>query len=113
MINRSAAIIRPAQPYVDWASALDDSEILPDSDGEPTIYLLPDYDTDEEGWALLTEGFEIIFEAELEGWHTDQTAWPAKRTYAMFCEWFQITLCSCLEDLCAGPIVDDEDKYQI
>ena len=63
-----------------------------------------------EGWRLLAKGFDIIFEAELEGWYTLELAWPQQRTFAMFREWFQITLCSCIEDLCEGPIVDDEDE---
>ncbi len=111
MINRSAVIVRPSQPYIDWASNLDDSGIVPDPDGEPSIYLLPEYDTDDEGWALLSKGFDVIFDAELDGWHTDSTAWPAKRTFAMFRRWFQITMCSCIDDLCEGPIIDDEDEF--
>ena len=109
MINRSAVIIRPAQPYVDWAAKLDDSGLLPDPNGEPTIYLLREYHDDVEGWAHLSECFDTIFDAELHGWHTLESEWPAKRTFAMFREWFQVSLGSCIEDLCQGPIVDDED----
>ena len=37
MLNRGALIVRPAQPYLDWAASLDDSGILPDPDGEVTV----------------------------------------------------------------------------
>lgn len=109
MINRCAVIIRPAQPYLDWAAGLDDSGLIPDLDGEPTIYLLPEYHDDVEGWQFVSECFDIIFEAELEGWHTRESDWPANRTFAMFRDWFQVTLSSGIEDLCEGLIVDDED----
>ena len=111
MINRSAAIVRPSKPYIDWASNLDDSGIIPDPEGEPSVYLLPEYDTDDEGWALLSEGFDVIFDSELEGWHTDDTTWPKNRTFTMFQRWFQVTLCSCIDDLCEGPIIDDNDEF--
>ena len=109
MINRCAVIIRPGQPYIDWAAGLDDSGVLPDPDGEPAIYLIPDYDADAEAWELLSDCYDVIFEAELEGWHTVESDWPSGRTLAMFREWFEITLSSGVEDLCEGDIVDDED----
>ena len=88
---------------------MDDSDVRPDPEGEPTIYLMPDYEDEVEGWELLAACYDIIFEAELEGWHTVESRWPSNRTFAMFREWFDITLVSCIEDLCEGPIVDDED----
>lgn len=92
MINRSAVIVRPKQPYVDWAKGLDDSGMDPSKNGDRTVYLLPEYDDDVEGLALLSKGYEHIFEAELEGWHLIEDNWPANRTFAMFCEWFDIEL---------------------
>ena len=109
MINRSAVIIRPRQPYIDWAARLDDSGLLPDPNAEPTIYLIPDYDDDDEAWDLLAKYYTEIFEAELWGWHTVESDWPTERTFALFREWLDITFCSCLEDLCTDQIVNDED----
>lgn len=108
MINRSALIVRPKQPYVDWAKGLDDSGMDPSEIGERTVYLLPEYDDDIEGLALLSKGYEHIFEAELEGWHLIEDDWPANRTFAMFCEWFDIELHSMVVDMVDGPIVDDD-----
>jgi len=47
MLNRGVVIVRPKQPYLDWATGLDDSGIVPDPNGEQTIYLIPSY-ADEE-----------------------------------------------------------------
>ena len=61
MINRSAVIVRPKQPYVDWAKGLDDSGMDPSKSGDRTVYLLPEYDDDVEGLALLSKGYEHKF----------------------------------------------------
>src|ERR1017187_4583923 len=109
MINRSVVIVRPKQPYIDWAAQLDDSELLPDREGERTIYLIPEYENDDHAREILEDVFEEIFERELEGWHTDPTAWPQNLTFEMFTEWFDIEFHSVVEDLCAYEIDDDEN----
>lgn len=107
MINRSAVLIRPKQPYIDWASTLDDSEVVPEIDGEKTIYLIPEYDSPEQGWIILRKYYEDIFENELLGWHTYEPEWPQDRSYKMFKEWFDIEFHSTIEDLVGGSIIDD------
>ncbi len=52
--------------------------------------------------------FDVLFEMQLDGWHTDESAWPRNRTFAMFREWFSIEFHSVVEDMCDYPIVDDE-----
>jgi hypothetical protein len=50
-INRSAVVVIPAQPFLDWLHQADPTSAhlsLNDLSLEPTIYLLPDYDTEEE-----------------------------------------------------------------
>ena len=107
MINRSAVIIRPKKLYIEWASKLDDSGILPNAHGEPSMYLMPEYDDDAGAWALLEHTYDAIFDLELEAWHTDTKDWPNNRSFSMFCDWFEVTFVSAIEDLCDGPIVDD------
>lgn len=109
MLNRGVLIVRPRQPYLDWAAGLDDSGLVPDPDDERTIYLIPGYEDDDQAWAILEEVYAEVFARELDGWHTDEAAWPQNRDFAMFQEWFDIELHSIVEDLCADPIIDDED----
>ena len=33
MLNRAALIVRPKQPFLDWAASLDDSGLVPDVAG--------------------------------------------------------------------------------
>ena len=109
MINRAAVIVRPAQPYIDWAANLDDSGILPDPNDEQTVYLIPSYEDDEEAWEILEDLYPAMFENELLGWHTDESAWPQDRSFAMFKQWFRVELHSVVEDLCTYEIVDEDD----
>jgi hypothetical protein len=50
-INRSAVVVIPAQPFLDWLHQADPTSAhlsLNDLTAEPTIYLVPEYDTEEE-----------------------------------------------------------------
>ena len=50
-LNRSAIVVKPKQPFLDWLHAADPTshEITSlDVCREPTIYLIPECDTDEE-----------------------------------------------------------------
>ena len=48
MLNRGVLIVRPGQPYIDWAAQLDDSGLVPDSEDEKTVYLIPEFESDAE-----------------------------------------------------------------
>lgn len=108
MLNRSAVIVRPKQPYLDWAKGLDGSNLDPSDLSERTVYLLPEYDDDVEGMAMLAKAYGLIFESELESWHLIEEDWPANRTFAMFRQWFEIEMHSMVNDLTGEPLVDDE-----
>lgn len=107
MLNRSAVVVRPKQPYIDWALGLDDSGLAPTADDERAVYLIPEYDDDVEAMEILSQAYDIIFEAELDAWHTDESAWPKNRTFAMFREWFEVEFHSMVDDLCGYELSDD------
>jgi len=109
MLNRAVLIVRPRQPYIDWAAGLDDSGLVPEFEGEQTAYLIPSFEDDAEAEAVLKQIFPEIFERELEGWHTDEADWPKMRTFAMFKQWFHLELHSVVEDLCAYELVEEDD----
>lgn len=74
MLNRGVLIVRPKQPYLDWAAGLDDSGLVPDPNDEKTVYLIPSFDSDEQAWKIVEQVYSEVFENELYGWHTDETA---------------------------------------
>ena len=110
MLNRGAVIVRPKQPYLDWAAGLDDSAIVPDPQSEQTVYLIPSYEDEAEAWRILERVYPAIFENELFGWHTDEAAWPRGRDFAMFKAWFAVECHSIVEDLCDFEILEEDDE---
>ena len=101
-VNRGVLIIKPKQPFVDWANSLDDDEpraVIGNLRKDCTAYLIPDLMNEDEVLADLELNFELLFEHELEGWCIDQTTWPADRSFEMFQEWFDVEWHSVVFDL--------------
>lgn len=108
MLNRCAVIVRPRQPYLDWASELNDGGEEPSAEGEQTTYLLPSNEMDHDGSQTIEQCYEGIFECELADWHQFEDDWPSNRTYAMFQQWFSVEWHSVVVDLCADELKDDD-----
>jgi hypothetical protein len=81
---------------------------LEDLRREPTIYLLPEYDTEEEAHGYLRHHWREIFEEQLDGWYRVPSAWPVDRTFDRFNRWFEYRFHSMLVDLCDEPVTRDE-----
>ena len=107
MLNRSLVIVRPKQPYLEWADSVNDGGSPPTADGEQTGYLLPSNDTDADGSQTIEQCYEGLFESELADWHTHEEHWPVNRTFAMFQEWFSVEWHSIVVDLCEDPLEED------
>ena len=115
MINRAALILRYKEPAVRWINEADpipDRVLisLTDVNRERTVYLVSDEDaaTDEDIRRWVKENFHVLWEAELEGWYTDESLWPSGRTLKKFDQWFEVECHTVLVDTVDGPLVDDE-----
>jgi len=111
-INRSLIIVKPKQPFLDWARPLDvESQdlTLESMCKDSTAYLIPEiwHDPDEEDF--LTTYYDLLFEEQLEEWSLDETAWPQQRDLKMFLEWFEVEFHSLVFDLCDEAIQVVED----
>jgi hypothetical protein len=109
LINRSVAIIKPKQPYIDWANSVvdeDEQYSVDDFSTDLNVILLPETDSDEHAKAVLKEMCLEVFEIELSCWITDDTMWPENITYKMFQEWFDVEFHSMVFD----PFQDDIEK---
>jgi hypothetical protein len=112
MLNRSAIVVKPRQPFLDWLHSADPTShrlTLRDSTREPTIYLIPECDTEEDVREVLEELCEEIFVAQLAGWFRDEQAWPQDLGFDAFCRWFDFQHHSMLVDLCDEPLIDEFD----
>ena len=106
-VNRGVIVVKPRQPYVDWASDCDDlptKASLKDLRIDCTTYLVPDWYDDEEFERVLKRHSRFIFENELAGWTTDESTWPKRRGYKTFREWFDIEHHSVVLELGDGMI---------
>lgn len=100
-INRSAVILKPLQPFLDWLSILYPDEIS--EINETTTYLINEEITNVDAW--LRKKFDKLFMKELEGWHTNKKDWPQKRNYKMFKQWFQVDISRMVYDLEMEPVL--------
>lgn len=111
-LNRSAIVVRPRQPFLDWLHSADPTSrnlSLPDLMREPRIYLIPECDTDAEVAEVLREVCEEIFIEQLEGWFRDERTWPTDLEFDAFCQWFDFQHHSMLIDLCDEPLILESD----
>ena len=111
-LNRSAIVVRPRQPFLDWLHTADPTSrklTLRELVQEPTVYLIPECDTDEEVADILGELCEEIFIKQLKGWFTDTTTWPQGRSFDVFRRWFDFQHHSMLVDLCDEPLIRESD----
>ncbi len=105
-INRSALIIRPKQPYIDWANSFDDGpeasvEQLPK---DHSIYLVDCIDELADIDLLVQDHWEWIFQEQLNGWMRDSDLWPEEMTREMFLEWFDCELSTMIWDMLKSKI---------
>jgi len=100
-INRNAILVRPKKPFYGWVNAVDseDDQVYEEKKEDHNIYLLKTKRNIDEVRSWLKQNFDMIFQNELNDWHTSEEDWPQARTYTMFCEWFDVEVHSMLLDL--------------
>jgi hypothetical protein len=98
-----------SRPFLAWAKSLDDSGAVPNPAGEQTVYLIPGFGTEQESKDLLRLVHAEVFAQKLHGWHTIEADWPTDRSFAAFQKWLHVELHSVVEDICAAPLMDDDE----
>ena len=108
-LNRSAVLVTPRQPFVDWLRSVDTSsaDLEVEDVCAPTIYLLAGAEDDEVLERLVCEASRRIFEDQLEGWYRVRSRWPITRDFETFCLWFDYRAEALLLDLCEDPLAHD------
>jgi hypothetical protein len=93
MINRGVVIVRPKAPFIEWLRGLPDPEMEATLEGlraDSNVYLISAYDSEKQRSSILKRVYARIFDEELLGWWTDESAYPHRRTLALFLEWFDV-----------------------
>ena len=113
-INRSVAVIKPKQPFVDWANSVVDEDVqysISDFSTDCSVILLPVVDSDEHAEAFIKDIFQDLFELELSSWIVVDEMWPENITYKMFLEWFDVEFHSMVFDSLKDDIEKDPYGY--
>jgi hypothetical protein len=100
-INRSAIVVRPAQPFPDWLHQVDFTSAhleVEDLQQEPTIYLVAECDSPDQALEHLGDSIRDIFEEQLDGWYRASQVWPAKRDLSTFQSCFEVSFHSMIVD---------------
>lgn len=108
LTNRSAIIIFPRKPFVEWAKLYNESppEDLEQRLEEKHVYLI-EWTFEEEIVDALESYYTKIFEYELLSWNTYKDDWPQNRVYETFIQWFDVSLCDEIVDLETENIVSE------
>ncbi len=101
-MNRSILVVRPGAPFRRWLAERYEEE-EPDP-FQPTAYLIPSCETEEECWEWLEVHFDTVFTMELDAWYTDPSGWPDERSWEQFLEWFDLELIDLAWDLVDEPL---------
>lgn len=112
VINRGVAIVRPKQPFIDWANQLPDAGFQvseKDFQDDCLAVLISEYDSDEEAREHINDLSDSIFIDELFGWCTNEKWWPKHRTQEMFWQWFDVEFHSVVID----PYEDEIEKEEM
>jgi hypothetical protein len=109
-LNRSAFVVRPKEPYLQWAAGIDadSAEAAEVLRGQASVYLVPRDPLDREETAPLADYFSEIFRIELEAWSLDEGQWPATRDLETFRRWFDVVGESIVVDLAGGRLRIEE-----
>lgn len=110
VVNRSAVILKPRQPFVDWANSLpgETKVTLEELRADPTVTLLPESERPGAQMQYVQRHCSELFSYQLWSWHTDEAGWPAKRDWRVFQTWFDIETCEEVFDLVEKGLTREE-----
>jgi hypothetical protein len=110
MLNRCLVTVKAKEPFREWLLSLPNpcDETIDEINDDPSAYLLPEFDDDEERDRILQEYFPMIFEDQLFAWWIQAEDWPQNRNFQMFKKWFDVEFHSIVEDLVDDALVDQQ-----
>ncbi|GMR06098.1 MAG: hypothetical protein BMS9Abin25_0681 [Gammaproteobacteria bacterium] len=115
MINRSSITLKYREPAVKWINEADPYNdnpgiTLTSVNKDRIVYLIreEDADTPDDLKEWIELNYEALFENELDGWYTDESLWPKKRTLKLFYNWFDVECNTVILDTVGSTIIDEE-----
>jgi hypothetical protein len=113
MKNGMVEIYSVRKPLIDWVNSMDQDHPMkfrdPSDYDVSTVYLIEELETEEDFNEWIRENYLELFEEELFGWVTNDSAWPKPLTYELFTEWIQVSYQSVVMDLIGDAPIEHED----
>jgi len=107
-VDRSVAVIKPKQPFLDWLNAVPGNDMvdltLDSLRSDCTVILLPEFNEPEEAVSHIDEQYEQLFKIEVASWYDDEDLWPQDMSLKTFWEWFDVEIHSTVLDSVEGDI---------
>lgn len=110
MLNRCLLTIKAKEPFLNWVNSLPDSDkvTIEELNEDTAVYLVPEYEDDDQRDRILKKVYKDIFEEQLESWWIDEKYYPAKRDLKTFKQWFHVEFHSMITDLVGTDFIDEE-----
>ncbi len=92
-VDRSIAIIKPKQPFLDWLNQQAGNEVeltLAELRTDCTVIMVPEAEEQEDVINHIDDIADKLFEMELSSWFADPNLWPASRSLKVFWDWFDV-----------------------
>jgi hypothetical protein len=113
VINRTAVSITGAQPFINWMRDTDadfnkGAITVSRAKAYGSVFLLPEFDLEEDVQEWVEENAVWIFELQLSNWTETESTWPPARDLKAFREWFRIDIHSLVVDVADDDIEGEE-----
>ena len=101
-VDRSAAVLKPTQVFLDWLKSTADN--MPDLTVAQlrtncSVFLVPVFDQPEQAVAYFDERYKQIFVAELASWVSDTSMYPKDLSLENFWKFFELEVHDMVLDL--------------
>jgi hypothetical protein len=108
-VNRSLLILKAKEPCREWVASLPGKNkiTIRDINTGCRVYLIPEFEDDQQKDAILEKIYANIFVEKLFQWCIDDVKWPQNRTFALFNRWFEPEFYPVVEDTVENDIVGE------
>lgn len=106
-VRRSALVLHPKEPFMDWIKRVEPGIQLQEPNLEGDVYLLPDFEEQEDMRRWLSKKYDLLFSDQLTNWFANESVWPQKRTFSMFQDWFSFSFHTMVWDTLESPLDKD------
>lgn len=112
LLNRSALMLIPRQPYVDWVNSLpaDISELEQPLErqqltAEGRVYLIDEYEAEQSLVPVIERYGLALLKNELGAWDEFAEHWPDPLANELISQWFELRLLPLAFDAESGPLM--------